>query len=122
MAFLVLAGITVRVVQDSATETEGIYQGTRLRAKAGNMISTETARMREMNCDIDLMDAAEESALRAACPRGVGVSIDGEWPVSGGGAFTGAVDIGNASPWMGAVNEEGEPIYKTVQLHIEQTS
>ena len=121
MAFLILNGITVRVVEGSATEPPRIRMGTRLRMKAGNVISTEVDVARQMDCQIDLMSAAEETALRAACPVGTGVTIAGEWAASGGGDYTGIVDIGNAQAWMG-FNEEGEPVFKTVSLHIEESN
>lgn len=120
MAFLIIGGITLRVVEGSASEPPRRTIGSRVYAKAGNVISTEQEVARMMNCQVDLMSSAEETALRGACPKGVGVSIDGEWPVSGGGAFTGMVDVGNAEAWMG-INEEGEPIFKTVTLAIEET-
>lgn len=121
MAFLVIAGIEVRVLDDSAVETEGLYAGTRLRGSNMHVLSTELEpRMRVFNCQIDLMSATEESDLRAACPRGTSVPITGEWAASNGGDFPGLCDIGNAKAWMGATNDEGDPIYKTVDIHIEE--
>lgn len=120
MAFLTIEGIDVRVVLDSAVETEGLFAGVRTRMRAMNVISTEARRIRVLNCQVDFMSEAEEEAVRAVAPRGQSTTIEGEWPDSTGGEFQGLCDFGNSKPWMGAVNEEGQPIYKTVDLHIEE--
>jgi hypothetical protein len=119
MPFFEIEGNEFRVVEGTAKEEEGLWQGVRLRMRANNWISTENSPMRVLTCDIDLYGQAEEDFLRGMCHRGFPVIVSGDW--IGPAAMEALVDIGNAQAWMG-VNEEGEPVYKTVSLRIEQAS
>lgn len=117
MPFLTVAGIEVRVVDELAKEPVSLYQGGRARSRTNALISTEddSTRRRVLDCSIDLYDATEEATLRAACPRGVGVAIAGDYVGTG---FTGTVAIGDAALFQW--EDGGTLIYKTVSLHIEE--
>jgi hypothetical protein len=113
---LTIAAIPVRVLAGTWVEKESIYQGARVRAKAGNLISTETTPKRVYECQVDFYEDAEEAALRAACPRGQGVAIAGELPAT---AFTGVVDIGQTATSLVIVNGL-DTLLRTASLHIEE--
>jgi hypothetical protein len=116
MADLTLAAIPVRVLRDTWIRRMSIYQGGRLRARANNLISTEGAEKRSYDCAIDLYDAFEEAALRAACPRGVAVAIEGDLPEVG---FSGIVDIGDTQFLL--MNIDGtDSLLRTAAVHIEE--
>jgi hypothetical protein len=116
--FLSVAGIILRVVDGSAVERETIYQGERLRGALGNLISmeAESTGMRVLDCQVDLYEFAEEAALRAACPRGVAVTIAASWA---GVSFQGVVDLKDITAEVGVL-AVGEDFFKVVALHIEQ--
>lgn len=116
MSFLAVGPIDLRVVEGSARELPPLIQGARTRLFNNALISTERDEKRVLECDIDLYSLLEETTLRAACPRGIGVLISGDFP---GSDFVGTVDIGNAAPFAGD-NEEGDPIWKTVSVRIEE--
>lgn len=117
MAFLTIVSIDVRVVDDSAIDRTPLLQGGRQRMRANNLLSTEdpTTAKRVLDCAIDLYDATEETALRAACPRGEGVAVSGDFP---GTSLTMVVDIGDAALFQW--EDGGTLIYKTVPLHMEE--
>lgn len=118
MSFLIVAGITVRVVEDSAKELPSLYQGARARMFDNTTISTERSPMRVLECEIDFYSLAEEVALRAFCPRGTPVAVSGDF-VGFGLDFFAVVDIGQAAAFEGNTSL-GDEIWKTVTLHIEQ--
>jgi hypothetical protein len=118
--FLTVAGIVLRVVEDTAVEHEGIFQGERVRGALGNLINMEapSTRMRVLDCQADLYAASEETDLRAACPRGTAVAIGGWWA---GAGFQGVVDLTDITAEVGAL-AVGEDFFKVVAVHIEQAA
>jgi hypothetical protein len=117
MAFVVIGGIELRVVEGSAKRRSDLYQGGRERMRAGNVISTEDTPMRVFDFDVDLFSDAEETALRLVTPRGQSVSVSGDWM----GSFSALVDIGDATPWT-TYDGTGQVVYKTVSLHVEEVA
>lgn len=118
MAFLVVAGIEVRVVEDSAKELPSLYQGARTRTFTNSTISTERTPMRVLECEIDLYSLEEEIILRQACPRGFPIAVSGDF-VGFGQDFFALADIGQAAAFEGDA-ALGDEIWKTVTLHLEQ--
>jgi hypothetical protein len=118
MANLLLAGaLEPRVVADTWVRRPSLYQGGRQRMRDNNLISTEdeaTAK-RVYDCQVDVYDAAEEAALRTACPRGVPITIDGDLP---GASFTGTVDVADTS--VLAMEVETGEFLRVLALHIEE--
>jgi hypothetical protein len=116
--FLSVAGIVLRVNDGTAVERETIYQGERLRGALGNLISmeAESTGKRVLDCQVDLYEAIEEADLRAACPRGMAVTIGATWA---GAGFQGVVDLQDITAEVGVL-AVGEDFFKVVAIHIEE--
>lgn len=96
-----------------------LYQGARVRARAGNVISTEDplTGKRIAECSVYFLSRAEEDALRALIPRGSSVVVSGELP---GTPLTALVDIGEAARTRTIIVGLGETLVWVAALHIEE--
>jgi len=112
-----IAGIAVRVRRDTWSQVESFYMGARVRMFDNTLFSTERDERRVWEGEAYFLDQAEEEALRAACPRGIGVLVSGE--LVGGDLFYGTVDMGPSS--YKYVLELGvQALHRTMPLHIEE--
>ena len=114
---LTVAGIAVRVVQDSWTE-QTVYQGAAMRMAEGNYVDTRYGGARVCECQAWFLTSAEESAFRAAIPIGVAVPVSGELPET---AFDGAVEVSQMSKRRLILPGTGDVIVRVVTLHIEES-
>ncbi len=113
---LTVAGIAVRVVQDSWSE-QMVYQGASMRMAAGNLVDTRYAGARVCECQAWFISSAEEATFRAACAIGVPVQVAGELPDT---AFTGAVEISQTQKRRIVSSATGDAIVRVATLHIEE--
>lgn len=114
---LTVAGIAIRVVEDSWTE-HMVYQGAGLmRMSAGNLVDTRYGGARVCECQAWFVTSAEETALRSACPIGVAVAVAGELPDT---PFDGAVEISQMTKRRLIIPGTGDTIVRVVTLHIEE--
>ncbi len=116
--FLVLGVVPVRVLEDSAAEQPSLYQGATERMSDNSVISTidATTRKRVFECEIDIMDATEESDIRTQCPEGVAISVSGDFI---GGTIQAIVTFG-ASKVVQYIESGVQTIFRSISVHIEE--
>lgn len=119
MPNLIIGAISPRVLKDTWQQEPSIYQGERMRLGAGNLFDGSFAEARVWSCQIYCTEGAEEAALRAAWPRGVGQAMEGDLP--GELVPEVVVDIGT-SAYRKRRLARGDPwgLHRVVTLHIEE--
>ncbi len=113
---LTIAGIDVKVYENSFIEQPLVYTGARVRTFDGYIYSTQANGMRVLECSAGFYSDAEWNALRAACPVGVAVTIAGELVVT---SFQGVVDF-QATTTKRAGAGLTQVLWRVCTLHIEQ--
>lgn len=115
MAFLVVAGITVKVARGQATETiERI--GSSSRAYAGNLRSTVRAEKRAWKVTTTPMTAADCATLKAAVTLAAQVSCSGDMI---GTTLTCEVEISDG-PYIAGNPVDGLHFRRTLALTLRQ--
>lgn len=123
-SMLTLGTFDAFVVEGSWVRRPDYVVGARVRVKDGTLRSSEAGgavfpflgSKMVFDCQVDLLDQAEENSLRAACPIGQAIAIAGYLvPVP----FDGVVDVGDVAT-MTATLDGVMTIFRTASLHIEQ--
>jgi hypothetical protein len=119
---IVLGGVDLRVVRNSM-QTGLTYQGEVVRCANGNLVSTESNPKRWAEFTIAFLDPAEETAVRAACPRGTAVGVD--WP--DGTTSLALIEFGDEA-WVQSnigtglyVTASGVAMYKRVAVRVDES-
>lgn len=115
---LTLNGTPVPVLVNTWVEKPSRYSGGRAVMRANNIVSTEddSTRKRIADCAIDCPDDAAEATLRTLCPKGTGVMIAGDLPVT---SFTALVDIGDVTA-LRSEKDGVQVLLRAAIVHIEQ--
>lgn len=117
MASLTLGAFEARVLEGSFAQKPSLFAGARVRTASNRLRSSERDEKRVYECQIDLYDATEEAALRAACPRGTLVAIAGDLVDVG---FDGIVDIQEITKTTAEDDTEIVDVLRAASLHIEE--
>ena len=113
---LLIAGIPVRVRKNTWVRGPSRYQGQRMYLSENNLFDGSYAEARVWDCDLYFISAAEEDAIRTACPRGLDVEITGDLPDD---TVQCTVDLG-VTRLLKIVQGGTQSLHRVMTVHIEE--